>query len=59
MKRATSDNNCDLTPRFPQEVLKDGQIFCPHIFAPVYGNIFLKVLINERYPREKQQFFYE
>lgn len=44
---------------FLQQIINGDKIHCPGIFTPVYGNIFLKVLINERYTRDKQSFFYE
>lgn len=39
--------------------MQNGKVFCPNAFAGVFGNLFLKVLINERLPREKQRFLFE
>lgn len=42
----------------PKKYMKDGQICFPFAFAGMFGNMFLKILINERVPREEQGNFF-
>ncbi|XP_037033214.1 probable cytochrome P450 304a1 [Bradysia coprophila] len=41
-------------PKYPheREMFKDGMVLCPNVFFTLASNSFLKVLCNERVPRE-------
>lgn len=44
-------------PKYPheKEFFNDGKVLCPNVFYPLASNSFLKVLCNERVPRENQE----
>ncbi len=41
-------------PKYSHEkgLFKDGMVSCPNVFYPLAANSFLKVMCNERVPRE-------
>lgn len=41
-------------PKYPHEneFFQDGMVLCPNVFYTTASNSFLKVLCNERFPRE-------
>lgn len=43
-------------PKYPheKELFNDGMVLCPNVFYSMASNSFLKVLCNERVPRENQ-----
>lgn len=39
--------------------MRDGYVYCPNIFHVVMFNGFMKIISNERVPREDQAIFFE
>lgn len=42
-----------------QKLMQDGNVYCPNVFHTVMINGFMKIISNERIPREDQGLLFE